>query len=76
MSDPVRQDYTPPELRPGALVSPGTAEEIGTDVLIIGSGMGGSSLAWALKGSGLDGLVVERGSFLPREPQNSQPVAM
>ncbi|MFD9980502.1 GMC oxidoreductase [Streptomyces massasporeus] len=76
MSDPVRQDYTPPELRPDALVSVGTAEEISTDVLIIGSGMGGSSLAWALKDSGLDVLVVERGRFLPREPENSQPAEM
>ncbi|MGJ5894353.1 GMC oxidoreductase [Streptomyces niveiscabiei] len=76
MSDPVRQDYTPPGLRPDALVPAGTAEEISTDVLIIGSGMGGSSLAWALKDSGLDVLVVERGRFLPREPENSQPAEM
>ncbi|MEV8057528.1 GMC family oxidoreductase [Streptomyces antimycoticus] len=76
MSHPVRLDYTPPELRPDALVSAGTVEEISSDVLIIGSGMGGSSLAWALKDSGLDVLVVERGHFLPREPENSQPAEM
>ncbi|MER5830644.1 GMC oxidoreductase [Streptomyces sp. NPDC002130] len=76
MSHPVRQDYTPPELRPDALVSVGTTEEISTDVLIIGSGMGGSALAWALKDSGLDVLVAERGHFLPREPENSQPAEM
>lgn len=76
MSHPVRQDYTPPELRPEALVSVGTADEISIDVLIIGSGMGGSSLAWALKESGLDVLVAERGRFLPREPENSQPAEM
>ena len=36
------------------------------DVVIIGSGMGGGTLAWALRNSGLDVLVVERGHFLPR----------
>ena len=43
------------------------------DVVIIGSGMGGGTLAWALKDTGLDVLIVERGQFLPREPENSQP---
>ena len=43
------------------------------DVVIIGSGMGGGTLAWALRNSGLDVLVVERGHFLPREPENAQP---
>ena len=41
--------------------------------MIIGSGMGGGTLAWALKDTGLDVLIVERGQFLPREPENSQP---
>ncbi|KAK1184911.1 GMC family oxidoreductase [Streptomyces sp. NBS 14/10] len=76
MSNPVRQDYTPPELRPDSLVSVDASGEISTDVLIIGSGMGGSSLAWALKDTGLKVLVVERGNFLPREPENSQPAEM
>lgn len=40
------------------------------DVAIIGSGMGGSTFAHSLAGSGLDVLVVERGDFLPREIQN------
>ncbi len=43
------------------------------DVVIIGSGMGGGTLAWALKDTGLDVLIIERGQFLPREPENSQP---
>ena len=41
------------------------------DILIIGSGMGGSALAFALKGTGLRVHVLERGGYLPREPQNA-----
>lgn len=40
------------------------------DVLIIGSGMGGSTFAHALVNKGLDVLIVERGDFLPRETEN------
>ena len=50
-----------------------TRTTLTTDVVIIGSGMGGGTLAWALKDTGLDVLIVERGGFLPREPQNSEP---
>ena len=61
-----------PPLRDGALVN--VDQDILTaDVVIIGSGMGGGTLAWALKDTGLDVLIVERGQFLPREPENSQP---
>jgi choline dehydrogenase-like flavoprotein len=62
----------PPALRDGALVSP-DQDTLTADVVIIGSGMGGGTLAWALKDTGLDVLIVERGQFLPREPENSQP---
>ena len=61
-----------PPLRPGALVSP-DVETLAADVVIIGSGMGGGTLAWALKDTGLEVLIIERGQFLPREPENSQP---
>ena len=61
-----------PPLREGALVTPGQ-DALTADVVIIGSGMGGGTLAWALKDTGLDVLIVERGQFLPREPENSQP---
>jgi choline dehydrogenase-like flavoprotein len=61
-----------PQLRPGALVAP-NQDVLTADVVIIGSGMGGGTLAWALKDSGLDVLIIERGQFLPREPENSQP---
>ena len=40
------------------------------DVVIVGSGMGGGTLAWALRDSGAKVLILERGGFLPSEPQN------
>lgn len=51
-------------------VSPDEHGEISADIVIIGSGMGGSTVAHALAGSGADILVVERGDFLPREYDN------
>ncbi len=42
------------------------------DIIIIGSGMGGGALAYALRESGAKILLLERGDFLPREPQNWQ----
>lgn len=40
------------------------------DVLIIGSGVGGGSVALQLAGSGARVMVLERGPVLAREPQN------
>jgi choline dehydrogenase-like flavoprotein len=40
------------------------------DVIIIGSGAGGGTLAWALAGTGKRILIVERGDYVPRELQN------
>ena len=40
------------------------------DVVIIGSGAGGGTLARHLASSGLKILVLERGDWLPQEPQN------
>jgi choline dehydrogenase-like flavoprotein len=40
------------------------------DVIIIGSGAGGGTLAHRLAPSGKRILLLERGDFLPREPQN------
>jgi choline dehydrogenase-like flavoprotein len=48
-------------------------ETIYCDVLIVGSGMGGGTLAYALRNNGARVLVVERGDFLPRELQNWSP---
>ena len=46
------------------------------DVIIIGSGPGGGTLAYALKDSGMRVLMLERGDFLPQEPENWQPDAV
>ena len=40
------------------------------DVIIIGSGAGGGTLAYALAGSGKRILILERGDYVPREAQN------
>jgi choline dehydrogenase-like flavoprotein len=43
------------------------------DVIIIGSGAGGGTLAHTLAGSGKSILLLERGGFLPRETDNWDP---
>jgi choline dehydrogenase-like flavoprotein len=43
------------------------------DVIIIGTGAGGGTLAHALAGSGKRILLLERGDFLPREMDNWDP---
>ena len=43
------------------------------DVIIIGTGAGGGTLAHALAGSGKRILLLERGDFLPREMENWDP---
>src|SRR6266700_939251 len=40
------------------------------DVIVIGSGAGGGTLAYRLAPTGLRILVLERGGYLPREPEN------
>jgi len=42
------------------------------DFIIIGTGMGGGALAYALRESGARILLLERGDFLPQEAQNWQ----
>jgi choline dehydrogenase-like flavoprotein len=46
------------------------------DLIIIGSGAGGGTLAHALAGSGARILVLERGDFVPREHENWDPEAV
>ena len=43
------------------------------DVIIIGSGAGGGTLALKLAGSGKSILILERGDYLPREKENWDP---
>ncbi|MEM8485507.1 MAG: GMC family oxidoreductase [Bacteroidota bacterium] len=43
---------------------------LSADIVIMGSGPGGSALAYALKDAGAKVLVVERGGYLPIEPAN------
>ncbi len=46
------------------------------DILIIGTGAGGGTLAYALRDSGANVLLVERGDYLPQEPENWSPEAV
>src|SRR5262245_37497239 len=46
------------------------------DVVIIGTGAGGGTLAHTLAGTGRSILLVERGDFLPREMDNWDPEAV
>jgi choline dehydrogenase-like flavoprotein len=46
------------------------------DVVVIGSGMGGATVAHALARRAIDVLVLERGHRLPREPENWSPRAV
>ena len=53
-----------------------TGSTIETDIVIVGSGMGGSVAAWALRDSGLKVLVVERGDFMPEEVERGSAEAV
>ncbi len=46
------------------------------DIVIIGTGAGGGTLAHALRDSGARVLILERGDFLPQEPENWSPEAV
>jgi choline dehydrogenase-like flavoprotein len=46
------------------------------DVILVGTGAGGGTLLHRLAPTGLRILVLERGTFLPREPQNWDPTAV
>tara|TARA_B100000315_G_scaffold226559_1_gene233572 strand:+ start:246 stop:1781 length:1536 start_codon:yes stop_codon:yes gene_type:complete len=46
------------------------------DVIIIGSGAGGGTLAHALADTSAEILILERGDFLPQEPENWDPEAV
>ena len=46
------------------------------DLVIIGSGAGGGTAARALASTGASILILERGGFVPREPENWDPTAV
>ena len=46
------------------------------DVIIIGSGAGGGTLAHALADTSAEILILERGDFVPQEPENWDPEAV
>ncbi len=46
------------------------------DIVIIGTGAGGGTLAYALRNSGAKVLLIERGDYLPQEPENWEPKAV
>ncbi|CAN5426757.1 GMC family oxidoreductase [soil metagenome] len=46
------------------------------DVIVIGTGAGGGTIAHALAGSGARILVLERGDFIPQEDENWNPEAV
>jgi choline dehydrogenase-like flavoprotein len=46
------------------------------DIIVIGSGAGGGTIARELGGTGANILIVERGDFVPQEDQNWSPAAV
>jgi choline dehydrogenase-like flavoprotein len=58
------------------VAEPDASGVVTADIAIIGSGMGGSTVAHALSKRGAKVLVVERGDFLPREVENWSPTAV
>lgn len=67
-------ELTPDHHLASVITAPG--DTLRPDIAIIGSGMGGGTLAYALRHSGARILLVEQGDFLPREPQNWSPRAV
>jgi choline dehydrogenase-like flavoprotein len=55
---------------PGSYASTELADGLHYDIIIVGTGMGGGTLAYALRESGARILLVDRGDFIPSEPEN------
>ena len=51
-------------------------EKLSASVVIVGSGIGGATTAYALAERGIDVLIIERGDFIPKEPENWSPQAI
>lgn len=72
---PVLTTFDTPDLLPTS-DEPDENGLITADIAVIGAGMGGAALAWGLRESGADVLVIDRGDFLPREWENWSPEAV
>jgi choline dehydrogenase-like flavoprotein len=61
--------------KPDTAASPDRVEstEIEADVVIVGTGAGGATAAWALRDSGARVLLLEMGDWMPRESANWDP---
>jgi choline dehydrogenase-like flavoprotein len=53
-----------------SVVPTDVGDTVECDIAIIGAGVGGATLAWAVRESGARVLVIEQGDFLPREREN------
>src|SRR5690349_7632846 len=60
------------------MTSPGSSapRRLDYDIIIVGTGVGGGTLAYALRDCGARVLLIERGDFLPQEPENWNPLAV
>src|SRR4051794_3832283 len=67
--------YEPPE-DAGSTRKQRIAMRSSYDIIIIGTGAGGGTLAYALRDSGAQVLLLDRGDFLPQEPENWSPAAV
>src|SRR3954449_5178176 len=59
-----------------AVIPTDIGDAVECDIAIIGAGVGGATLAWALREAGVRVLVIEQGDFLPRERENWSPRAV
>ena len=66
--------YREVPVRSGVIADP--HGDIDCDVAIIGSGMGGATVAYALRDTGAKVVVIEQGDFLARERENWSPSAV
>src|SRR6185312_421478 len=71
--DPARAAGADDHRRRLGQVSPGGRMSAHFDVVIVGSGAGGGTLAQRLAPTGKSILILERGEHVPREAENSDP---
>jgi choline dehydrogenase-like flavoprotein len=54
----------------------GHSGDVECDIAVVGAGIGGATVAYALRDAGADIVVIEQGDFLPRERENWSPRAV